>query len=279
MRRSGSESGVALVIVSARPDQPGIHLCVTGVQGQGPVLWVCGHILPNQAHQNITGMRTSRSGIWMWPTALVTVMAALLFVMSPAGGTSESPSSDTPPPSGGYWEVAADGGVFAYGDAGFYGSAGSLHLNQPIVGMAAAPDGGGYWLAAADGGVFAYGDAGSYGSAGSLHLNQPIVGWPQRLTGAATGSWLPTGVSSPTGTPASMDRRVAATTEPRLSGSHDRGQARDTGYPTLPEASLPTGMRHSMGLHWLRVGMTLLASSLLHQGPDWLAPSIPGHDP
>jgi hypothetical protein len=37
----------------------------------------------------------------------------------------------------GYWLVASDGGVFNFGDAGFYGSAGGLHLNQPIVGMAA----------------------------------------------------------------------------------------------------------------------------------------------
>ena len=64
----------------------------------------------------------------------------------------------------------------SYGDAPFYGSTGVLHLNQPIVGMAATPDGGGYWLVASDGGIFAYGDARFYGSAGSIHLNQPIVG-------------------------------------------------------------------------------------------------------
>ncbi len=39
--------------------------------------------------------------------------------------------------AGGYHLVASDGGVFSYGDAQFHGSAGSLHLNQPIVGMAA----------------------------------------------------------------------------------------------------------------------------------------------
>jgi hypothetical protein len=36
----------------------------------------------------------------------------------------------------GYWLVAADGGIFAFGDAGFFGSTGSLILNKPIVGMA-----------------------------------------------------------------------------------------------------------------------------------------------
>ena len=33
--------------------------------------------------------------------------------------------------------VARDGGMFDYGDAGFYGSAGGLKLNRPVVGMAA----------------------------------------------------------------------------------------------------------------------------------------------
>ena len=52
----------------------------------------------------------------------------------------------------GYWAVAADGGIFAYGDAGFDGSTGGLHLNAPVVGMAATPSGHGYWLVASDGG-------------------------------------------------------------------------------------------------------------------------------
>ncbi|HKN38143.1 MAG TPA: hypothetical protein VJ456_03425, partial [Acidimicrobiia bacterium] len=43
------------------------------------------------------------------------------------------------PPGAGYWFVAADGGIFSYGDARFFGSTGSLHLNQPIVGMAPTP--------------------------------------------------------------------------------------------------------------------------------------------
>jgi hypothetical protein len=37
---------------------------------------------------------------------------------------------------GGYWLVARDGGVFAFGDAPFLGSMGGRALNQPIVGMA-----------------------------------------------------------------------------------------------------------------------------------------------
>ena len=100
----------------------------------------------------------------------------------------------------GYWLVASDGGIFAFGDASstdrwaasrstsrssasrrhptatattrwpvdggiftfptvggppFLGSAGSLTLNKPVVGMAVAADGG-YYMVASDGGIFSY---------------------------------------------------------------------------------------------------------------------------
>jgi hypothetical protein len=39
-------------------------------------------------------------------------------------------------PSGhGYWEVASDGGIFAFGDAQFYGSMGGKPLVKPVVAM------------------------------------------------------------------------------------------------------------------------------------------------
>ncbi len=88
----------------------------------------------------------------------------------------------------GYYLVASDGGVFSYGDAVFYGSTGSIHLNQPVVGMAVVPGGGGYWLVASDGGIFSYGDATFYGSTGSMHLNQPVVG--MAATPSGHGYWL-----------------------------------------------------------------------------------------
>jgi hypothetical protein len=42
----------------------------------------------------------------------------------------------TTPFGKGYWMVASDGGIFAFGDARFFGSTGNVHLNQPIVGLA-----------------------------------------------------------------------------------------------------------------------------------------------
>ncbi len=98
-----------------------------------------------------------------------------------ANGTSAVVAGDryvfgTEHDGNGDWEVASDGGLFAFGDAGFFGSMGGRPLNQPIVGIAATPDGNGYWEVASDGGLFAFGDAGFFGSMGGRPLNQPIVG-------------------------------------------------------------------------------------------------------
>ena len=43
------------------------------------------------------------------------------------------------PDGNGYWLVASDGGVFAYGDATFHGSTGNLTLNKSIVGIVVTP--------------------------------------------------------------------------------------------------------------------------------------------
>ena len=89
--------------------------------------------------------------------------------------------------SPGYWEVASDGGIFAFGTAPFYGSMGGKPLNEPIVGMAATPTGGGYWEVAADGGIFSFGNAAFYGSMGGKPLNEPVVGTAATPTGG--GYW------------------------------------------------------------------------------------------
>jgi len=100
----------------------------------------------------------------------------------------QNPAVPGPPPTQGYWTAASDGGVFAYGLAGFHGSMGGTHLNSPVVGMAATPDGRGYWLVASDGGVFAFGSASFHGSMGGRRLNAPVVGMASTPDGA--GYWL-----------------------------------------------------------------------------------------
>jgi Cu/Zn superoxide dismutase len=91
-------------------------------------------------------------------------------------------------PAAGYWLVATDGGIFAYGDASFLGSTGNMKLTKPVVGMTATPSGDGYWVVASDGGIFAYGDAPFAGSTGALKLNQPVVG--MATTQSGNGYWL-----------------------------------------------------------------------------------------
>jgi len=89
---------------------------------------------------------------------------------------------------GGYYAVAADGGVFAEGGAPFFGSMGGQVLRAPVLGIAATATGGGYWLVAADGGVFAFGDAPYLGSMGGSYLNGPIIAMAATPTGK--GYWL-----------------------------------------------------------------------------------------
>ncbi|MEM9610456.1 MAG: S8 family serine peptidase, partial [Actinomycetota bacterium] len=92
-------------------------------------------------------------------------------------------------PSGeGYWMVAGDGGIFAFGDATFHGSMGGTPLNEPINGMAATASGEGYWMVASDGGIFAFGDATFHGSMGGAPLNRPIVG--MAATASGEGYWM-----------------------------------------------------------------------------------------
>ena len=106
--------------------------------------------------------------------------------------------------TGGYWLVAADGGVFTF-NSPFYGSTGAIHLNRPVVGMAATLNGMGYYLVASDGGVFTYGDAKFSGSTGAPPSTSRWWAWVLTEQPAGTG-WLPrTGECSPS-TRRSTDR-------------------------------------------------------------------------
>jgi hypothetical protein len=93
-----------------------------------------------------------------------------------------------PPPTSGYWITASDGGIFSFGNAGFFGSMGGMALNKPVVGMATTSDSKGYWLVASDGGIFSFGDAGFFGSKGGMALNKPVVGMAPTPDG--NGYWL-----------------------------------------------------------------------------------------
>jgi hypothetical protein len=124
------------------------------------------------------------------PLARVAVIAfATLSALAPVGlvsaAAASSPTSSSVPV---YWLASANGGVYSFGGAPFFGSAGNIALVKPIVGMAASADGQGYWLVASDGGIFSFGDAAFYGSTGAMRLNKPIVGMAPTADGK--GYWL-----------------------------------------------------------------------------------------
>ena len=149
-----------------------------------------GSLTVNAAHEYLIG-----------PAAVgeLVVGRTVCGVTTPAPTTTTAPTTapTTTPPGGGggteagdqgYALVAADGGIFNFGTARFFGSTGSLRLNRPIVGMEYTPTTQGYWLVASDGGVFAFGDARFLGSTGAIRLAQPIVGLKSTSTG--NGYWL-----------------------------------------------------------------------------------------
>ncbi|HUY86557.1 MAG TPA: Ig domain-containing protein [Acidimicrobiales bacterium] len=87
------------------------------------------------------------------------------------------------PDGKGYWMLGADGGIFAFGDAGYYGSFDSLAFNcpsdgcpppPPFASMASTPDGNGYWMIGNNGAIYSFCDAGFYGSGPGSSTNQVI---------------------------------------------------------------------------------------------------------
>ena len=54
--------------------------------------------------------------------------------------------------------MASDGGVFAFGSVGFFGSRGGDTNRRPTSGMAVSNTGEGYWLVWDDGVSFPFGD-------------------------------------------------------------------------------------------------------------------------
>jgi hypothetical protein len=92
-----------------------------------------------------------------------------------------------PSPSGnGYWLIAADGGVFAFGDARFHGSAaGQLQPGEHVVGAAVSTGGSGYWLATDAGTVIAFGSASDFGGV-AASPGEPIAA----IESSGAGYWL-----------------------------------------------------------------------------------------
>ena len=127
-------------------------------------------------------------------------------------------SMSATPGGHGYWLLGADGGVFSFGNARFWGSTGALRLAAPVTSMISTPTGKGYLLLARDGGLFSFGDSRFDGSL-------PGTGWcpgPTALSFARTptshGYWMllsdgqvvPFGAAEDYGEPAAAHTRAVA---------------------------------------------------------------------
>jgi hypothetical protein len=97
------------------------------------------------------------------------------------------------PDGKGYWLAASDGGIFTFGDAGYFGSAPASSGRGNVVALASAANGQGYWVTGGDGGIDPFGAALSEGSMAGRALNRPIVGFaaePQGIPGIESPATL-----------------------------------------------------------------------------------------
>ncbi len=179
----GSEPGGTVITISGSGFTPGAAVTF-GATTASPVTYL----------NDATLVATSPAGTGAVDVAVTTVDGTSAsgshdrFTYSSAASPPSGPPPAPASPGGGFWQAASDGGIFAFGDADFVGSMGSMHLNAPIVGVTSTPAGAGYWMVASDGGIFTFGDATFHGSMGNLHLNRPIVGMVADASGQ--GYWM-----------------------------------------------------------------------------------------
>ena len=155
------------------PFGPPVTTAVAIQAEQGPP-----NALPVVSNTTLSGntMTNQYYGIWMKGKVTGTVIGSNSITTTPGG----MPVFTKPAPFAGYTMTAADGGVFNFGQADYFGSLPGLGVKPaaPVVGIAPSRDNGGYWLAGADGGVFNFGDAASLGSLPGMHIHPaaPIAG-------------------------------------------------------------------------------------------------------
>jgi hypothetical protein len=166
---------------------------------------------PTTGGQGVTVTGTNLAGataVDFGSTAVTTIAsntATSVTVTEPAGTGTVNVTVTTP--GGASATSSADGFTYTTAastcSAAFYGSTGSLHLNRPIVGMAATPDGNGngngngYWLVASDGGIFTFATPPSTPRPGPRTSTNPSWAWASPPTATVTGWWPPTPGSSP----------------------------------------------------------------------------------
>lgn len=151
--------------------------------------------------------------VWQWSQPLT----GPSFILS-AG--LAAPISDATSLGSGVVAVGTDGGVFAFGGAGYYGSLPGAGIvpTAPIVAIESTVSGEGYWLFGADGGVFSFGDASFHGSLPSIGVCPEASVIDAEVTSTGNGYLLAAGDG---GVFAFGDARFQGSAAGPGSGSHD----------------------------------------------------------
>jgi hypothetical protein len=195
--------------------------------------------------------------------ALAALITAILVpVAAPATGAT---------PRRGYWMVAADGGVFAFGSASYQRPA--RDPGPAVVGIAATPSGAGYWLAGSDGRIVPAGDATDYGSS----VRAGVTAFAARPQG--DGYWVATatGAVDSFGKAGALGGAAVAGTgrivamAPTASGTGYRLAGADGGVLSFGDAAF-FGSMGGVALNRPIVGMAPTASGLGY----WLVASDGG---
>jgi hypothetical protein len=131
---------------------------------------------------------------------------------SPTGGTGQGttgptgvspqptpPVSPQPTPpvsptpvrhSSGYWMLAADGHVYPFGGAGYFGQSAPLPRGVRAVRLEPTPSGNGYWTLDSAGGVRAFGDAAGFGGVDPGRLAGGETAVSLSATPSGAGYWV-----------------------------------------------------------------------------------------
>ncbi len=171
-------SAPSVTNIPSTATQDGSFTATVGTDGDGPTYVVSG----TTAVCSVTG-NLQVSFITAGTCTLTAFVSAGTDYQGGSGFGQSFPVGAAPR---GYWLVGSDGGIFTFGNAGFYGSTGSLHLQRPVVGITPTQSKNGYWLVASDGGIFAF-NAGFYGSIPGLGLHPAGSGLPNSLDAPIVG--------------------------------------------------------------------------------------------
>ena len=90
-------------------------------------------------------------------------------------GSTDAVDVEATPSRAGYWVVDAAGHVFSFGDAAYFGGSTGLLRGESVTSMSATPTGKGYWLFTTQGRVKAFGDAKLHGDMSGTKLNGPVL--------------------------------------------------------------------------------------------------------